>query len=71
MQFNVSVYGMNAKQPKTTHTTLHNILVILMHAGGTIGLVSCGHSEISHFEKVGYVDLMATGKQTISFGQIQ
>ena len=28
MQFNASVYGMDAKQLKTTHATHHNILVI-------------------------------------------
>ena len=50
---------------------LQYIKLFLMHAGGATGLISCGHSEISHFEMVGYVDLMATGKQTISFGQIQ
>ena len=62
---------MDTKQLETTHSTCHNISVILLRAGGAFGLFSCGHSEISHFEKVGYVDLMATGKQTISFGQIQ
>ena len=27
-----------------------------MHEGGATGLISCGHSKISHFEKVGHVD---------------
>ena len=26
-----------------------------MHAGGTTGLISFGHSKISHVEKMGYV----------------
>ena len=52
---------------------LHIIIyyLFLMHAGGAMGLISCGHSISSHFEKVGFVDSMATGKQIISFGQIQ
>ena len=67
MQFNVSGYGMDAKQLETTHATRHNTLVIFN---------ACRWCYWSHFlwpfQNFTFlnVDSMATGKQTISFGQI-